>query len=60
MAQRSEGGEELDGVVHTANREIGVPGAVPRREGPGSIVEFRRAQLQEARKTGQGKKKWPA
>ncbi len=45
MAQRSEGGEELDGVVHTANREIGVPGAVPRREGPGSIVEFRRAEL---------------
>ncbi len=45
MAQRSGEGEELYGAVHTANREIGVPGAVPRREVPGSIVEFSQAEL---------------
>jgi len=32
-------------VVHTANREIGVPGAVQRREVLGSIVEFSQAEL---------------
>jgi len=47
MAQRSGEGEELDGVVHSANREIGVPGAVPRREGLGSIVELSQAELQK-------------
>jgi len=60
MAQRSGEGEELDGVVHSANREIGVPGmwftapigdwrsrAVSRREGLGSIVEFSQAELQK-------------
>jgi len=34
-------------VVHSANREIGVPGAVRRREGLGSIVEFSQAELQK-------------
>jgi len=34
-------------VVHSANREIGVPGAVSRREGLGSIVEFSHAELQK-------------
>jgi hypothetical protein len=41
--------EEIDGVVHSANREIGVPGAAARREGLGSIVEFSQAELQKAK-----------
>jgi hypothetical protein len=47
MAQRSGEGEELDGIVHTANQEIGVPGGVARREGLGSIVEISQAELQK-------------